>query len=128
MFEVNKEDSIYEGETSFYIKRIIGLPGDKVRWENNILYINDEPYEEDYFEKGWFGTSTTNPFDGIFKYVDETGTIQTTDVIPDGYYFVLGDNRAVSQDSRGIGLVKEENIIGVATHHMNYIIPRGEIK
>lgn len=128
IIEVNKEDSIYEGETNFYIKRIIGLPGDKVRWENNILYINDEPYEEDYFEKGWFGTSITNPFDGNFKYVDESGKIQTTDVIPDGYYFVLGDNRGISQDSRGIGLVKEENIIGVATHHMNYIIPRGEIK
>ena len=128
IIEVNKEDSVYEGETSFYIKRIIGLPGEKVRWENNILYINDKPYDEDYFEKGWFGTSTTNPFDGMFKYVDESGVVQTTDVIPEGYYFVLGDNRAVSQDSRGIGLVKEENIIGVATHHMNYIIPRGEIK
>ena len=39
IIEVNKEDSVYEGETSFYIKRIIGLPGEKVRWENNILYI-----------------------------------------------------------------------------------------
>ena len=128
IIEVNKYDSIYEGETNFYIKRIIGLPGDKVRWENNILYINDKPYNEDYFEKGWFGTSLTNPFDGMFKYVDEFGEIQTTDVIPEGYYFVLGDNRAISQDSRGIGLVKEKNVIGVATHHMNYIIPRGEIK
>ena len=126
--EVNKYDSVYEGETNFYIKRIIGLPGEKIRWENNVLYINDKPYNEDYFEKGWFGTSPTNPFNGEFKYVDEKGEVQTTNVIPEGYYFVLGDNRATSQDSRGIGLVKKENIIGVATHHMNYIIPRGEIK
>lgn len=128
IIEVNDEDYIYEGEVNFYIKRIIGLPGEKIRWENNVLYINDIPYTEDYFEKGWFGTSNTNPFNGEFKYIDEEGNIKTTNVIPEGYYFVMGDNRAISKDSRGIGLVKEENIVGVATHHMDYIIPRGEIK
>ncbi len=40
----------------------------------------------------------------------------------------MGDNRPISKDSRSIGLIPEKNIIGVATYHMNFIIPRGKIK
>ncbi len=128
VIEVNEEDSIYEGETKYFIKRIIGMPGDKVKWVNNKLYINDELYNEPYFEDGYFDKQMpVNPFNGIFEYKDEDGKIIETEVIPEGYYFVLGDNRAISNDSRDIGLIKEDNIIGVATHHMNGIIPNGKI-
>lgn len=82
---------------SFIIKRVIGLPGDKVKCINNTLYINDKIYVEEYLDEG---TITTD-----FE-IEE---------IPKGYYFVLGDNREVSLDSRRIGLIKEENIEGKAT-------------
>ncbi len=128
VIEVNEEDSIYEGETKYFIKRIIGMPGDKVKWVNNKLYINDELFNEPYFEDGYFDKQMpVNQFNGIFEYKDEDGKIIKTEVIPEGYYFVLGDNRPISNDSRDIGLIKEDNIIGVATHHMNGIIPNGEI-
>ena len=128
ILEVNKDDNFHIDETSHYIKRIIGLPGDRVKWINNKLYINDEAYNEPYFPKDYFGTAATNNFDGLFRYIDENGNEQVTEIIPEGYYFVMGDNRPISKDSRSIGLIPEKNIIGVATYHMNFIIPRGKIK
>ena len=81
------------------IKRVIGLPGDKVRYHDNKLYINDEEVEEN------FTHDVTHNFD-----LSEIGE----DVIPNGYYFVVGDNRGNSHDSRSIGLIKKSDIKGKA--------------
>lgn len=75
------------------IKRVIGLPGDSVKYINNELYINDELISED------FTHNTTDNY-------------ELKEIIPEGYYFVVGDNRPVSMDSRKIGLVSEDLIIG----------------
>lgn len=77
----------------YLIKRVIGLPGDKVEYKDNKLYINDEEIEENFKHK-------------------ETTDYLLEDTIPDGYYFVVGDNRGDSLDSRIIGLIKEDEIIG----------------
>lgn len=134
ILEVNPTDNFDVTDEKYYIKRIIGLPGDKVTWtlsENSrkgILKINDEVYEEKYFENG--ADCSRNAFLGEFKYkIKEEDKVleKTTYVIPDGYYFVMGDNRSNSHDSRDIGLIPATNIIGVAKYHMNFIIPRGKI-
>ena len=51
-------------------------------------------------------------FDGEFTYIEDN-EVKTSFIIPNGYYFVVGDNRINSNDSRKIGLVKEDNIEGV---------------
>lgn len=74
------------------IKRVIGLGGEKIKCEDNVIYINDRPLESEIkFEK----TADINELE-----------------IPEGYYYVLGDNRDNSIDSRKFGAVSEENIIG----------------
>ena len=74
------------------IKRVIGLPGESVMYEDGKLYINGKYVEDSY------SLSETKDFDNIVLKEDE--------------YFVLGDNREVSKDSRMIGPVKKEQILG----------------
>ncbi|MDE7431548.1 MAG: signal peptidase I [Lachnospiraceae bacterium] len=84
-------------EKTIYIKRIIGLPGDTIKIENNKLYINGELYEEKYVKNGW--SAMTGPF---------------TYEVPKGEYFMMGDNRDHSNDSRAWGTVKKDEIIAKA--------------
>ena len=136
IIDVKASDNIVYNTTSEnWIKRVIGLPGDTVVWTSDCkLYINGSLYEENYFPDNHFNQNTTFPnksgdtVNGSFQYKDENGVIHTTMVIPEGYYFVMGDHRDNSKDSRHIGLVSEENIIGVATHLMDFVIPRGKIQ
>lgn len=135
IIEVNDTDYIEKvSPTENWIKRIIGLPGDTIKWTSECkLYINDVLYEEEYFPEDYFNQAVLNPntsgytVDGTVSYIDENGNRVPTLVIPEGYYFVMGDHRDNSKDSRHIGLIPEDNIIGVATYVMDYIIPRKKI-
>lgn len=97
-------------EQKNYIKRIVGLPGDHVAYKNDQLYINgnavSEPHLKEFKEQISEGTLTED-----FTLEELT---QLTE-IPEGYYFVMGDNRRYSKDSRHIGLVSEEDIIGTTS-------------
>lgn len=84
---------VFEYKKERLIKRVIGLPGETVRIEDNKLYINNE-LVDDYS-----------------PYV-KTANYNLSSIIPEGYYFVLGDNRYNSSDSRIIGLIKKEDILG----------------
>lgn len=85
-----------------YIKRVIGLPGDTVGLKGNALYVNDQRVEEPYL------TPDIAIFGG--SYLQEGQEI----VVPPGRYFVAGDNRPHSSDSREFGPVPKEDFIGVA--------------
>ena len=85
------------------IKRIISLPGDSVKVVDNTLYINDEKYEEEYLDEG----TITNDFT-LEELFD-------TDKVPEGKYFVMGDNRDDSLDSRILGFIDEEDVEGIAS-------------
>jgi signal peptidase I len=88
----------YNGER--LIKRIIGLPGEHIRFEDNKLYINNVLVKEAY------GSNNTVDFE--LEEILELGL----EVIPEDSYFVMGDNRINSTDSRFIGPVKSEIITG----------------
>lgn len=76
------------------IKRVIGLPGEVVTYHNNELYINGKKVKDPY------------PSQVTYDFV--------TEKIEDDFYFVMGDNRTDSLDSRSIGTVKRKNILGKA--------------
>lgn len=78
------------------IKRVIGTPGDEVAIRAGRVYLNGVPLAEDYVE----GRYTSDGW--------------APAVVPDGYLFVLGDNRGTSKDSRHFGLVPMENLVGRA--------------
>ena len=84
----------------YYIKRVIALPGDRVQIKDGIVYINGEPFEE---------KAEVSAIENPLLAEDEI-------VIGKDEYFVLGDNRNNSEDSRyaSIGNVKKEHIIGQA--------------
>ena len=89
-------------ETKYLIKRIIGLPGEHIKYIDGVLYINDQPFED----KNNLN-EVTDDFD-----LKKLGF----DVIPDDMYLVLGDNRGNSLDSRStkVGLIRKKDIIGKA--------------
>lgn len=86
-----------------YIKRIIGLPGDAVELKNNSFYVNGQKVDEPYLEPG------VTIFGG--SYLQEGGAPV---LIPPGTYFVSGDNRPHSSDSREFGPIAKEDFIGTA--------------
>lgn len=83
---------VQDNNNKHIIKRVIGLPGESIMYKDNKLYINGKVVEDNYSK------TDTNDFDNI--------------VLGENEYFVMGDNRVVSKDSRVIGPVNIKNIKG----------------
>lgn len=92
-------DAKINGKKERIVKRIIGLPGETLEYKDGFLYINGKRTHDDFVDQ------TRD-----FTLESVTGKKK----IPEGYYFVMGDNRRNSLDSRDkhVGLVKKSNIIG----------------
>jgi len=126
VFRLPRDDS------TDYIKRIIGLPGDRIQVTGGILHINDAPVErrriEDFDPPPGVGASGP-----LAQYIEvlpngrEHRIIEATDngafdntreyLVPEGHYFAMGDNRDNSLDSRfanGVGFVPAQNLVGRA--------------
>lgn len=91
--------SLEYADTKYLIKRVIGLPGDNISIKNNNLYLNGELYVENYLDEG-------------LVYDDFDLSDLGYETIPDDMYLVLGDNREDSLDSREIGLISKDEVIG----------------
>ncbi|MFA8438789.1 signal peptidase I [Pueribacillus sp. YX66] len=107
LYEPERFDVIVFHATSQadYIKRIIGLPGDHIEYKNDVLYINGEPYDEPFLdEMKMNGERLTHDF-----------TLQQIigkETVPENTVFVLGDNRRNSTDSRNLGVIPFDQIVG----------------
>lgn len=88
---------VINNEEGYIIKRVIALPGESIECRDGVIYINDEKYDDNFASK-------TDDFVKQFLNDDE--------------YFVMGDNRLVSMDSRVFGAVTKEEILGTT----NFVI------
>ena len=113
-------------EDTNYIKRVIGLPGDEIEYKNDILYVNKKAYSEPYLEENKNKYAASLPLTPDFTLTELYGV----DKVPEGKYFVLGDNRPISKDSRysDIGLIDEDSILGDARFGIFPLNRIGEIK
>jgi len=92
------------------IKRIIGLPGETVRYLDDQLYINGQPVAEPFLKKNIQKDHETAPYTTNFASQE----LLNQKKLSKDCYFVLGDNRRMSKDSRSFGAVKRSTILGKA--------------
>lgn len=109
-----------------YIKRIVGLPGDHISYQNKQLYINGKLMEQKTLDR-YYTEGTASAMNGaVLRQEDLMGLehrilidpgragFTVDSVVPEGHYFAMGDNRDHSSDSRFWGFVPEANLVGRA--------------
>ena len=115
-----------DGQTKDIVKRVIGMPGDTISYKNDILYVNGKKVSETYlktYQKAFKDDKLQSiySYNSFFQQRAQTSTAFTTDAsgnaeftvtVPDGEYYLLGDDRIVSKDSREVGTFKRTATIG----------------
>ena len=122
--EYNKETQ----ESKNIVKRVIGMPGDTVTFNNDVLTVNGQEVKEPYLANYHKQLSVdhlqqTYQYNSFFQSlaknakaftISATGQTTFTVKVPQGQYFLMGDNRLVSQDSRHVGTFPKSDIVGEA--------------
>jgi signal peptidase I len=122
MFKVKRNDIVVlkapDKIDTLYIKRVIGMPGDKIESKNDQLYINDKKVDQPYLPK----EKRKEILEHFNEFYGQNQTQYTMDFnlkerfhvdrVPEGQYLVMGDNRPVSHDGRDFGFVKRNALIG----------------
>ncbi|MGT2964230.1 signal peptidase I [Streptococcus acidominimus] len=114
------------GKEKQIVKRLVGMPGDTLHYENDTLYINGQEVKEEYLEeyKAAFAQDklqATYAYNSAFQGIAQSASAFTLDAqgsptftveIPEGQYYLLGDDRLVSLDSRKVGTFRKSSIKG----------------
>jgi signal peptidase I len=108
----------------YFIKRVIGLPGDQIHLQSNVLYINGVKMEQRYLHTDDSSTPSQivmqenlQPHEHLMQHLSVPTQQSNYDVVvPEGHYFMMGDNRDNSSDSRFWGMVPERNVVGQAVY------------
>ncbi|HEM5491636.1 TPA: signal peptidase I [Streptococcus suis] len=121
-----------DGTEKLIVKRVVGMPGDTIRYENDVLYVNDqevdEPYLDEYlaaFQKDKLQEeyAYNKQFQAVAQAAqaftqDANGSVDFSLTVPEGQYYLLGDDRLVSLDSRSVGTFARDNIKGEVVFRM----------
>lgn len=94
-------------EENDYVKRVVGLPGETIEYKDDQLYVNGEYIPEDFLQTEKENAAST-PLTEDFTLLEVTGD----KIVPEDQVFVLGDNRGDSLDSRSIGFVPIDEVVG----------------
>lgn len=107
--DVHRFDVIvfHASEENDYVKRVVGLPGETIEYKDDQLYVNGEYVSEDFLQDEKENTDVT-PLTEDFTLLE----VADKKEVPENYLFVLGDNRRDSLDSRAIGFVPMDQVVG----------------
>ncbi len=125
-FDIVVAKETEDGQTKEIVKRVIGMPGDTITYNDDTLYINGKEVDEKYLDeyKQAFDDDQlqdTYAYNSLFQELAEKADAFTTDSdgnteftvkVPKGEYYLMGDDRIVSKDSREVGTFPKSSIVG----------------
>lgn len=125
-FDVVVAKETEDGETKEIVKRVIGMPGDTITYNDDTLYINGKEVDEKYLDE-YKQAFDDDQLQDIYAYnslfqelaekadaftTDSDGNTEFTVKVPKGEYYLMGDDRIVSKDSREVGTFPKSSIVG----------------